>query len=65
MSHLMTCGDAPNCTWTDLAIPTFAGVQLCQTPGGIYLIVTMEDTMKKTRVWDAGRAFALAEDIVL
>ena len=19
MSHLMTCGDAPNCTWTDLA----------------------------------------------
>ena len=21
MSHLMTCGDAPNCTWTDLALP--------------------------------------------
>ena len=39
--------------------------QLCQTPGGIYLIVTMEDTMKKKTVWDAGRAFALAEDIVL
>ena len=22
----MTCVDAPNCTWTDLAIPTLAGV---------------------------------------
>ena len=21
MSYLMTCGDAPNCTWTDLAVP--------------------------------------------
>ena len=30
MSHLMTCGDAPNCTWTDLAIPTLAGVN-CAT----------------------------------
>ena len=26
MSHLMTCDNAPNCTWTDLAIPTVAGV---------------------------------------
>ena len=26
MSHLMTCGEAPNCTWTNLAIPTLAGV---------------------------------------
>ena len=26
MSHLMTRGVAPNCTWTDLAIPTLAGV---------------------------------------
>ena len=26
MSHLMTCGDDPNCTWTDLAFPTLAGV---------------------------------------
>ena len=26
MSHLMTCDDAPNCTWTDLAFPTLAGV---------------------------------------
>ena len=28
MSHLMTCagGDAPNATWTDLAMPTLASV---------------------------------------
>ena len=26
MYHLMTCVDAPNCTWTDLAMPTLAGV---------------------------------------
>ena len=26
MSHLMTCIDAPNCTWAYLAIPTLAGV---------------------------------------
>ena len=26
MHHIMTCGDAPNCTWTDLAMPTLAGV---------------------------------------
>ena len=26
MSHLMTCVDAPNCTWADLAVPTLAGV---------------------------------------
>ena len=31
MSHLMTCVDAPNCTWTDLARPTFAGVNLPNT----------------------------------
>ena len=31
MSHLMTCGDSPNCTWTELAIPTLAGVN-CATP---------------------------------
>ena len=24
MSHLMICGDAPNCTWTELAMPTLA-----------------------------------------
>ena len=24
MSHLGTYGDAPNCTWTDLAFPTLA-----------------------------------------
>ena len=26
MYHLTTGGDAPNCTWEDLAIPTLAGV---------------------------------------
>ena len=26
MSHLMTCGDAPNCTWKELAKSTLAGV---------------------------------------
>ena len=26
MSRLMTCGDAPNGTWVDLAIPALAGV---------------------------------------
>ena len=26
MSHLISCVDAPNCTWTDLAMPTLAGV---------------------------------------
>ena len=26
MSHLMTCVDAPNYTWTDLAMPILAGV---------------------------------------
>ena len=26
MSHLMTCVETPNCTWTDLAMPTLAGV---------------------------------------
>ena len=49
MSHLMTCGDAPNCTWTDLAFPTLAGVELCQTLGGINLTVSVdiEDSTKK------------------
>ena len=26
MPHLMACGDAPSCKWTDLAIPNLAGV---------------------------------------
>ncbi len=43
MYHLITCGDAPNCTWTDLAFPTLADVncakQLCQTLGGINMTV--------------------------
>ena len=31
MYHLMTCGDAPNCTWTDLAMPNLAGVNCANT----------------------------------
>ena len=26
MAHLITCGDATNCTWTDLSIPTVSSV---------------------------------------
>ena len=26
MYHIMTCGDALNCTWTDLAMPNLVGV---------------------------------------
>ena len=48
--------------------PGYTNLRRCelgQTLGGIYIIVTMEDSMKKKRAWGAGRAFALAEDIVL
>ncbi len=31
MYRLMTCGDAPNCTWTDLAMPNLAGVNCANT----------------------------------
>ena len=44
MSHLITCGDAPNCTW----YANHCQCQLCQTLGGIYLTVTIEYSMKKT-----------------
>ena len=30
MSHLMACVDAPNCTWTDLAVPALAGVNIAK-----------------------------------
>ena len=46
MSHLMTCGDAPNCTWTDLACPTLAGVN-CAKHWEDSLTVTIEDSMKE------------------
>ena len=46
MSHLMTCGDTPNCMWTGLAIPTLAGVNCAKPLGGIYLTVAIEDSMK-------------------
>ena len=37
MSHIMTCGDAPNCTWADLDIPM----------GVVYLTVAIMDSTKK------------------
>ena len=44
MSRLMTCGDAPNCTRTDMAMPTIARVN-CVKHWEEY---TIEDSMKKT-----------------
>ena len=43
MSHLMTCGDAAILHVILLAMPTLAGVNC----GGIYLTVTIEDSVKK------------------
>ena len=52
MSHLMTCDDAPNCTWTDLAILTLADVNdRVPTLGGIYITAAIEDSTKKTIVY--------------
>ena len=45
MSHLMPCGDALNCTWTDVAMPTLAGVN-CAKHGDVST-VTIDDSMKK------------------
>ena len=47
MSHLMTCGDSPNCTCTDLAFPTLACVNCAKTLGAINLTVDIADSMKK------------------
>ena len=46
MSNLMTCGDAPNCMWTDLAMPTLAGVN-CANHWEESVTVKVEDSMKK------------------
>ena len=43
MSHLMTCVDAPNCTWTYLAMPTLAGVNCAKH----WEESSIEDSMKK------------------
>ena len=43
MSHLMTCVDALNCTWTDLAMPTLAGVNCAKHWGNLY------DRVSRTR----------------
>ena len=49
MSHLMTCpacGDASNCTWTDLPMPTLAGVNCAKH--SYYITLTLEDSIKMT-----------------
>ena len=46
MSHLMTCVDAPNCTWIDLAMPTLAGVN-CAKHWEESIWQSIEDSMKK------------------
>ena len=48
MSHLMTCGDAPNCIPVDRpGSSNPCRCQLCQTLGGINLTVDIEDSTKK------------------
>ena len=47
-SHLLTCGDAPNCPWANVGNP--CRCQLCQTLGGVYLRVPNEDSTNKN--WD-------------
>ena len=46
MSHLMTCVDAPNCTRTDLAMSTLAGVSGAKPWEG-YIGQSIEDSYKK------------------
>ena len=48
MSHRMTCVDAPNCTWTDLAMPILAGVN-CAKDWEESIQQYIEDSMKSTR----------------
>ena len=52
MSHIMTCGDASNCRWQDLAMTNPCRCQPCQTLGGVQLTVTIKDSMKKTESLD-------------
>ena len=47
MSHLMTCVDAPNCIWTDLAMPILAGVNCAKHWEG-FMQQYIEDSMKKS-----------------
>ena len=47
VSLLMTCVDAPNCTWTDLAMPTLAGVN-CAKHWEESIWQSIEDSKKKT-----------------
>ena len=47
MSHLMTCVDAPNCTWADLDMPIIAGVN-CAKHWEESIKQYNEDSMKKS-----------------
>ena len=46
VSHLMTCVDAPNYTWTDLAMPNITGVN-CGKHWEESIWQSIEDSMKK------------------
>ena len=50
MSHLMTCGDAPNCTCTDLAMPTLAGVNCAKQ---LLLLTVAIENSKNEEHWMA------------
>ena len=49
MSNRMTCVDAPNCTWIDLAMPTLAGVN-CVKHWEESILQSIEDSMKNIMV---------------
>ena len=44
MSHVMSCGDAPNCT---MDRPGYPNPCRCQTLGEVYLTEAIEESMKK------------------
>ena len=62
MYHLMTCGDAPNCTWAVLTIPTLAGVNCAQRCAKVYLTIAIKDSTKKTK---SHRAYNLAVTTIM
>ena len=49
MSHPMTCVDVPNCTWTDMAMPTLVGVN-CAKHWEESIKQYIEDSMKKGKI---------------
>ena len=46
MYHLMTCADAPTCTWAHLAIPSLYRCR-CKTLREVYLTVSIMDSTQK------------------